>query len=1018
MASINQTNTQSIALVVLLILSALTPLLATQLGTDITGDEQNVENNLLDKPTKAMQTGARAPCPTVQSDGGSAGDAGNTTATAKSQGSNPTATNLAGCVDSTDDQDWYGAQISAGKDVVVVLRDFGDGTNVDFDLVVSDSTGGNPATGTGYVDYSMTYATTERVEFTTNSTNAGMHYIQVWQYAGDGNYKLDIWVNNSVPKPDLAVNTISGPANAMAGDTVDVTYTIENYGPGDTNSTNPYDVVFILSDDDSYTWTDTIVESQIAGPYVTAGSSQTMTSQLTIPGDMDSGDYYWIVWPDGWGNVTEPDESNNNNASSAVTTISGMPCPNDDDASTGSDIGEIEADAHDLGTAFSGIVTGCVAGGDKGDLYKLSMGRNQTIEATLTADNWDSDLDMEIWNATSGTILDASVTSSSNESISTVGTASDGAADTYFINVTQFSGLANYTLQIWTNGSIYVPPYDCGPHDDWGQTSDAGSSRATAIAVGENPEQTGRGCIDPADTADAYSFSLAGMKGTSVSIQSDNVTEMHIQLYSTENGVDELVTELSSSMGMATVDTSSLDSGDLSGNYFIIITANETADDWDTGWYTLSFTPLEAPDPNLVARVLNCPVGGATTSTNEFFGAEISSDGGPMNAAFDWHMDLIAENGTVVMNLLQGSYSDELYGNDGVIITKGGQILLDSNVISSGNYSCVITVDEANVITESNETDNTYSSVMFEIINYDELYADDLDRDGVPNDDDGCPNTPGDSTMDRLGCQDADGDGYSNGGDVFIYEATQWNDTDGDGFGDNNGPSDYNGDACPNEPGVMSGTNGTGCPIYSPDSDGDGVSDQNDACPDTPAGSVVDMLGCTSVLSDDDSDGVPNLLDMCPNTPVGTQVGILGCIDSDGDGVDDFYDYCLSTPAGAEIGEDGCSTEETPVDPTGDPANPGTPDNSNDQAGDAESATSSDDNMLLYIGIAAGVVLLLVVVLGATLVLRSGGNRSDPTEQAWASSISPEQQAYEQQLMGMGYTSEQARAYASQYFQN
>jgi hypothetical protein len=216
----------------------------------------------------------------------------------------------------------------------------------------------------------------------------------------------------------------------------------------------------------------------------------------------------------------------------------------------------------------------------------------------------------------------------------------------------------------------------------------------------------------------------------------------------------------------------------------------------------------------------------------------------------------------------------------------------------------------------------------------------------------------------------------------------------------------------------MSGTNGTGCPVYSPDSDGDGVSDQNDACPDTPAGATVDMLGCTSILSDDDGDGIPNLLDMCPSTPSGTQVGILGCIDSDGDGVDDFMDYCLNTPAGSEIGEDGCSAEETPVEPTGDPANPGTPDNNDGQSGDAGSATSDDGNMLLYIGIAAGVVLLLVVVLGATLVLRSGGSRSDPTEQAWASSISPEQQAYEQQLMGMGYTAEQARAYASQYFQN
>ena len=66
----------------------------------------------------------------------------------------------------------------------------------------------------------------------------------------------------------------------------------------------------------------------------------------------------------------------------------------------------------------------------------------------------------------------------------------------------------------------------------------------------------------------------------------------------------------------------------------------------------------------------------------------------------------------------------------------------------------------------------------------------------------------------------------------------------------------------------------------------------------------------------------------------------------------------------------------------------------------------------------AGVVLLLVVILGLTLVLRSGGKGSDPTEQAWATAITPEQQAYEQQLIGMGYTAEQARAYASQYFQN
>ena len=136
---------------------------------------------------------------------------------------------------------------------------------------------------------------------------------------------------------------------------------------------------------------------------------------------------------------------------------------------------------------------------------------------------------------------------------------------------------------------------------------------------------------------------------------------------------------------------------------------------------------------------------------------------------------------------MQGSYSDALEGNDGVIDQDGEQILL-TNDLSSGNYTCVLTVDGGDVIAESDETNNVWTSLPFEIINEEELYADDVDRDGVPNDLDGCPNTPGDSTMDRLGCQDADGDGYSNGGDVFIYEPTQWNDTDGDMFGDNNGP--------------------------------------------------------------------------------------------------------------------------------------------------------------------------------------------------------------------------------------
>lgn len=58
---------------------------------------------------------------------------------------------------------------------------------------------------------------------------------------------------------------------------------------------------------------------------------------------------------------------------------------------------------------------------------------------------------------------------------------------------------------------------------------------------------------------------------------------------------------------------------------------------------------------------------------------------------------------------------------------------------------------------------------------------------------------------------------------------------------------------------------------------------------------------------DDDNDGVPNELDQCPNTPAGVAVDEKGCpLDSDGDGVPDYLDRCPDTPAGALVDEHGC----------------------------------------------------------------------------------------------------------------
>jgi len=112
------------------------------------------------------------------------------------------------------------------------------------------------------------------------------------------------------------------------------------------------------------------------------------------------------------------------------------------------------------------------------------------------------------------------------------------------------------------------------------------------------------------------------------------------------------------------------------------------------------------------------------------------------------------------------------------------------------------------------------------------------------------------------------------------------------------------------------------------DTDGDGVSDRRDECPDTPAGVQVDKKGCPL---DGDGDGVPDYQDQCP-TEAGTaalqgcpdrdgdgirdsedecpdQAGTRatrGCPDADGDGVADKNDQCPGTPAGTQVDANGC----------------------------------------------------------------------------------------------------------------
>ncbi len=111
---------------------------------------------------------------------------------------------------------------------------------------------------------------------------------------------------------------------------------------------------------------------------------------------------------------------------------------------------------------------------------------------------------------------------------------------------------------------------------------------------------------------------------------------------------------------------------------------------------------------------------------------------------------------------------------------------------------------------------------------------------------------------------------------------------------DDDGVSNEN-DDCPERSGLLKYK---GCPV--PDEDGDGINDENDKCPN--AEGTVQYRGCP--VPDTDKDGIPDDKDPCPT--VAGLAAYKGCAipDTDKDGVNDELDQCPNIPGIA--GNNGC----------------------------------------------------------------------------------------------------------------
>ena len=311
----------------------------------------------------------------------------------------------------------------------------------------------------------------------------------------------------------------------------------------------------------------------------------------------------------------------------------------------------------------------------------------------------------------------------------------------------------------------------------------------------------------------------------------------------------------------------------------------------------------------------------------------------------------------------------------------------------------------------------------------------DTDGDGYGDNQDGntpdhCPTVSGTSVLDRYGCPDPDMDGYSSadddwsvgdGADAFPTDDTQWSDWDEDGFGDNYGnlswidrnenwPGEYyqyarDQDACPTLPGNSWQNDIFGCPDGDGDgwanfmdafpadpneyldSDGDGIADGYDYCPEFYGNSTEDVEGCPDFDGDGwadppkgtdwnpsdstqwaDSDG-----DGYGDNPEGTnpdscvsdagysfQGGILGCIDSDNDGWADLIDaFPEESSQWNDTDEDGFGDNPNGKDADECPEVAGVAKQNGCEAVVEESAGSS---VLKYGGISVGVILVLIIL--------------------------------------------------------
>jgi len=230
--------------------------------------------------------------------------------------------------------------------------------------------------------------------------------------------------------------------------------------------------------------------------------------------------------------------------------------------------------------------------------------------------------------------------------------------------------------------------------------------------------------------------------------------------------------------------------------------------------------------------------------------------------------------------------------------------------------------------------------------------------------------TEGISARKAMSNSDANSNGIEDGNETECGDTLENIDVDTTTDSDGDGVININ-DLCPNTLEGIS-VNIDGCPL---DSDGDGINDFDnfgetlDLCNDTPQDTTVGLNGCELIAEEDlDGDGIIDTADSCLNTAQGVTVDSNGCSDLDNDGIIDSIDECPETLPGSTVGSTGCT-----------PSQEKTNDDDDEENRLGNGAAADDISSLLLLGLMG---IATMAFIGSLLLFFS--NRNNPTEEIFA----------------------------------